>query len=233
MLFVLIIKDFSVTLHTELCVFMSNESENNAKKSGLKKGLTTLGLHILLVIAVAMLLLFALSSWLDIYTHHGESVRVPDVIGMVEDDAIRSLEGAGLKAMVIDSVYSESVPRGAVIEQLPEGNLPVKLGRNVYLTVNAKAVRMIQMIDILEYSSRQARSRLIEKGFIVDSIHLVPNEFDDLVVKATLTGQDLEDSGIMAGEEFPWHTHVVLHVGSTRLAIEEKNDSTLEGNFFL
>ena len=211
---------------------MSKESENNEQKSGLKTGFKTIGLHLLLIIGVTMLLLFALSSWLDHYTHHGESVKVPDVIGLVEDEAVRSLESAGLKPMVIDSVYSESVPRGAVIEQLPEGNLPVKFGRNVYLTVNAKSIRMIKMIDILEFSSRQARSRLVEKGFIVDSIHYVANEFDDLVLKTTLAGQDLEDSGMLAGEEFPWHTHVVLHVGSSRLSIEEKNDSVFEGSFF-
>ena len=211
---------------------MSNESENKEKKSGLKTGLKTIGLHLLLIIGVSMLLLFALSSWLDHYTHHGESVKVPDVIGLVEDEAVRTLKSVGLKPMVIDSVYSESVPRGAVIEQLPEGNLPVKLGRNVYLTVNAKSIRMIKMIDILEFSSRQARSRLVEKGFIVDSIHYVANEFDDLVLKTTLAGQALEDDGMLAGEEFPWHTHVVLHVGSSRLAIEEKNDSIFEGSFF-
>lgn len=219
-------------MHTELCVFMSNESENKEKKSGLKTGLKTIGLHLLLIIGVSMLLLFALSSWLDHYTHHGESVKVPDVIGLVEDEAVRTLKSVGLKPMVIDSVYSESVARGAVIEQLPEGNLPVKLGRNVYLTVNARSIRMIKMIDIMEFSSRQARSRLVEKGFIVDSIHYVANEFDDLVLKTTLAGQDLEDDGMLAGEEFPWHTHVVLHVGSSHLAIEEKNDSIFEGSFF-
>ncbi len=211
---------------------MSNETENSKKKSGLKSGFKIIGVHVLLIIGVGLLMLFGLSSWLDHYTHHGESVKVPNVIGQYADAAIDNIEQSGLHAMVIDSVYTEAVPRGAVIEQLPEGNLPVKYGRNVYLTVNAKSVRMIQMTDIYEFSSRQARSRLVEKGFIVDSIHYVPNEFDDLVLKTTLSGHPLDSDAMLAGEEFPWHTHVILHVGSTRLAIEEENESETEGTFF-
>lgn len=180
--------------------------------------LITLGIHLLVMLVLAGVIIYGVTTWLDDYTHHGESVPVPEVVGLDEEEAIRQIEDAGLQAMVVDSLYGEGTP-GAVIEQLPEGTLPVKLGRIVYLTINAKAVRMIRMIDVVEWSSRQARSRLREAGFTVDSLHYVPYEFDDLVLAVT---EGLADT-VRAGEELPYRTHVVLHVGSRELFMQEQD----------
>lgn len=192
------------------------------KKPAWRTFLFVLCIHLLVMAALAGVIIYGVTVWLDRYTHHGESVPVPEVVGLDETQAIDRIEAAGLTALVVDSLYGEGTP-GAVIEQLPEAHLPVKLGRIVYLTINAKSVRMVRMIDVYEWSSRQARSRLREAGFLVDSLHYVPHEFDDLVVAVT---QGLNDT-VRAGREYPYRTHVVLHVGSQALYLQQQDSLNL------
>lgn len=177
--------------------------------------------NLVIVILVVVGLVYALSTWLDDYTRHGESVEVPTVVGIPLEEALIYFEQAGLKAMVVDSVYANTAP-GSVIEQLPEGGLPVKSGRIVYLTINAKSKRMIKMVDVAEWSSRQAVSRLREIGFVVDSLHYEPYQFDDLVLKVTRDGV----REMKPGKAYTEGTHVVLHVGRSKMELEAENDST-------
>jgi len=189
-------------------------------KSKGKKIVLAFGLSVLAMILIVAGLLLWVFNWLDAYTHHGEAVEVPSVIGIPVDEAMLVIEQAGLKPMVIDSVYTDRRP-GTVIEQLPEGTLPVKLGRIVYLTINARGKQMIEMIDVRDWSSRQAQSRLEEIGFVIDSLVYEPYEFDDLILDVTSSvGQ------ITVGKKYPIRTPLVLHVGSTTAAIEETNGET-------
>lgn len=191
----------------------------------MSKFFKVLGINVALMIAVGTAIVFGLMTWLESYTHHNESVKVPDVKGMVDEEAMYFIEQAGLKPMIIDSLYTDAIP-GAVIEQLPEGGLPVKYGRIVYLTINAKSVRMIKMVDVEDFSSRQAKSLLREAGFVVDSISYEPNEFDDLVLSARIGGKKA-----IAGAEYPIRTHVTLVVGSTQIEIKPENDETEDAWF--
>ncbi len=189
-------------------------------KSKGKKIVLAFGLSVLAMILIVAGLLLWVFNWLDSYTHHGEAVDVPSVIGIPVDEAMLVIEQAGLKPMVIDSVYTDRRP-GTVIEQLPEGTLPVKLGRIVYLTINARGKQMIEMIDVRDWSSRQAQSRLEEIGFVIDSLVYEPYEFDDLILDVTSSvGQ------IIVGNKYPIRTPLVLHVGSTTAEIEETNGET-------
>jgi beta-lactam-binding protein with PASTA domain len=170
------------------------------------------------MVVIVIGLIWGVTRWLNSYTHHDESVRVPVVAGMTAEEAALALQDVGLVPMVIDSVYTNVAP-GAVIEQLPEGNLPVKLGRIVYLTINARSRKMVVMPDLHDWSSRQAKSRLVEAGFVVDSVKLVPYEYDDLVMDITAGGVS-----VRPGRQYPVQTHLVLHVGTTH-DLELDNDS--------
>lgn len=178
-------------------------------------------LNLVLMGVVVIVLLWCLSGYLASYTHHDERVEVPDLSGIIGEEAESYLETLGLSGMVIDSVYSDARP-GTVIEQNPVAGLPVKKGRVVYLTINAKSVRMVKLADVREWSSRQAQSKLSELGFVIDSIRQVPCEFDDLVLGVNASG----GNELIPGREYPYRTHVVVRVGSTHVAMVAENDST-------
>lgn len=159
---------------------------------------------------------------MNAYTHHSERVEVPSLKGISVTDAERFLADKGLKPMIIDSVYADMRP-GDVVEQLPAAGLPVKKGRIVYLTINAYGQRMVKMQEVREGGSRQALSTLRSLGFVVDSIRPVAYEMDDLVLGVTADGVEM-----VPGREYPYGTHVVLTVGSTRIALEAVNEESEE-----
>lgn len=196
--------------------------DNNSRKSSWSYFGKMVGINILIVIALTLLFLTGLSMWLDSYTRHSERVDVPSLIGIPADDAARYLEQAGLKSMVIDSVYADARP-GSVVEQMPTAGLPVKKGRIVYLTINSIGVRKVKMLEVREGGSRQALSTLRSLGFVVDSVKQVASEMDDLVLSVSADGVEMEP-----GVEYPVGTRVVVRVGSTHVQIEPENDETEE-----
>ena len=193
-----------------------------------KIGIIVLNIVIMLLIVLGVTLLW-LPNWLNDLTGHDNRVVVPVVTGLVADSAIARLQQSSLQPMVIDTIYSDGCVPGEVIEQLPEGNLPVKPNRVVYLTINAFDVQKVVFPDVIQWSSRQAQSHLRELRFVADSIIYEPYEFDDLVLSVTaLHGRKKE---MEVGQLYPIRTHVVLHVGSKTKVIESRNEST-EDAFF-
>lgn len=197
-------------------------NENKGRKGSWGYFGKMVGINILIIIAITLLLLTGLSMWLDSYTRHSERVEVPSLVGIPAGDAARYLEQAGLKSMVIDSVYADARP-GSVIEQMPAAGLPVKKGRIVYLTINALGVRMVKMLEVREGGSRQALSTLRSLGFKVDSVKQVASDMDDLVLSVSTDGVEMEP-----GREYPVGTRVVVRVGSSHVEIEPENDETEE-----
>lgn len=190
-------------------------------------------LIVLVNVAIMIAIVFGITLWfvpnfLDGVTDHSARVNVPAVANMMTDDAITVIEAQGLKPVVIDTIYSDWHKPGVVIEQLPEGNLPVKPGRIVYLTVNSSTVQKFAFPNVVDLSSRQAHSDLDDQYFIVDSVRYEAHEFDDLVLGVV---SSTDGSPMIVGKEYPKRTRVVLIVGSTQLALEAENDEN-ETAFF-
>ena len=192
-----------------------------------KIGIILLNL-LLMVLIVCGVTLWWLPDWLNEKTGHDQRVVIPSVVGQTAEAAITSLESAGLRPMVIDTIFSDGCQPGQVIEQLPEGNLPVKPGRIVYLTINAYDVQRVLFPDVTQWSSRQAQSHLRELRFVADSILYEPYEFDDLVLRVTDMSGRRE---MKVGQLYPIRTRVILHVGSKVVETEGKTEET-ESSFY-
>jgi hypothetical protein len=62
------------------------------------------------MILVLVLLCVGVKYGIDIYTHHGEAIRVPDIRYKNIDDATHILDDAGLEIVVTDTGYVRSLP---------------------------------------------------------------------------------------------------------------------------
>ena len=89
------------------------------------------------MIVVVGLLLFGTLKGIDIYTHHGEAVVVPDVKGMTVGEAGKVFENKGLACVISDSTYVKDKPAGCILDYNPAAGQKVKEGRIIYLTINA------------------------------------------------------------------------------------------------
>ena len=90
---------------------------------------------------------------LDVYTHHGESIAIPDVRRKSFADADYLLREAGMTVVVSDTGYVRGLPPDCILEQSPAPGDRVKSGHVIYLTVNASHTPTLTVPDLIDNSS--------------------------------------------------------------------------------
>lgn len=177
-------------------------------------------LNILAMIAVVIILIFVTLKSLDIYTHHGEAVEVPDVKGMSVDEASKMFRNRGLEFIVSDSNYVKGKAAGIILELSPAAGQKVKEGRTIYLTINALNVPLRLVPDVADNSSvRQAEAKLIAAGFKLNPIQTVSGERD------WVYGVKYQGRSLMSGDKVPAGSALTLLVGDGTVASQSFEDS--------
>ncbi|MBQ6964088.1 MAG: PASTA domain-containing protein [Bacteroidaceae bacterium] len=147
-------------------------------KSGVKFWVNII-LMVLIIVAVPTVTLYLLGT----FTHHGEKIEVPSVVGKSVFDAEDMLRERGLVAVVVDSVYRKSAAPGSVLDQSPKAGYEVKGGRVIYLTVNLHGAPVIRFPDVVGHGSlREAVAVLQSLGFKLTPHEQVLGRPKDLVV---------------------------------------------------
>ena len=77
-------------------------------------------LHLAAMAVVVALLCVGVKYGLEVYTHHGEGIDVPDVKGMSYDRARLLIEERGLTIVVSDSGYNKRLPADCIRRRLPD-----------------------------------------------------------------------------------------------------------------
>lgn len=140
-------------------------------------------LNILAMIVVLIGVPLGFFSLLGPYTHHGEKIKVPYVVGMSAYDAQMTLENAGLQGVVNDSDFMQGLPPGVILEQSPDTLAEVKSGRVISLKINLNGERLVKLPDLSGNSSlRQARAQLEAMGFKLAPDKIIDGYPKDLVV---------------------------------------------------
>ncbi|MDP2182091.1 MAG: Stk1 family PASTA domain-containing Ser/Thr kinase [Actinomycetota bacterium] len=92
-----------------------------------------------------------------------ELKKVPTVTGMKTSDAKAALEAEGFKVKVNEE-YSETIAKGRVIRQTPEGGVSIDAGETVTITVS-KGTDMIPVPEIIGKTEHEAKKMLKDAGF--------------------------------------------------------------------
>lgn len=164
--------------------------------------------NLIAMAVVAVLLVFGVLKWLDVYTRHGQAVKVPQVTGLTVDEALETLQRNQLRGVVTDSNYVVTLPPGSVLDCLPVEGQSVKLGREIYLTINTFSVPLCDVPDVADNSSlRQAEASLLAAGFKLDSIEMVSGELD------WVYGVKYRDRLLRQDEQVPIGSTLTLLVG--------------------
>ena len=138
-----------------------------------------LWLNLAAMLAVMVVLCVGAQLLMGVYTHHGESIALPDVRKHSFADAVAVLEDLGMEVQVNDTGYVKTLPPGTVLEMLPAAGTKVKSGRIIYLTINADDTPTLVLPDIIDNSSlREARAKLVSMGFKVGDPQYVYGEKD-------------------------------------------------------
>ncbi len=121
--------------------------------------------NLLIALVITAGLLFLVISYLDNFTHHGEQIVVPNVIGKKAEELDTALLDKGFEYVIIDSIFDRKRPKGVVVDQSPSPQYFVKEGRKLYLTINARTTKKIMIKEeMTDLSVKDAVERLQSYG---------------------------------------------------------------------
>ena len=163
------------------------------------------------MVLVVVLLCVGVRYGIDLYTHHGEAISIPDVRHKSFADAERILKDAGLPVVVSDTGYVKSLSPDCVLEQTPAPGEKVKSGHVIYVTINSAHSPVITIPDVIDNSSlREAMAKLTAMGFRLGTPQYVPGE-EDWVYGILVKGKH-----VVAGDKVSIDDVLIVQVGSGR-----------------
>ena len=165
--------------------------------------------NICAMIIVVVLACVGVKFGLDLYTHHGESIPIPDVRHKTFTDAQYLLEQEGLTIVVSDTGYVRTLPPDCILEQSPAPGERVKSGHIIYVTVNASHTPTLTIPDVIDNSSlREAMAKLTAMGFKLTQPQYVDGE-KDWVYGITVKGRH-----VVAGDKVSVNDYITIQVGN-------------------
>lgn len=146
---------------------------------------------------------------IDIYTHHGESIAIPNLLHKSFERSKITLNRLGLELQVSDTGYVKSLPPGYILEQFPTPGEHVKSGHVVYVTINATHSPTITLPDVIDNCSlREAMARLTAMGFKLNPPQFVPGE-KDWVYGIAVNGRN-----VTYGDKIPVDARLTIQAGN-------------------
>ena len=173
------------------------------------------------MLIVVVLLCLGVKFGLDVYTHHGESIAIPDVRRKSFADADYLLREAGMTVVVSDTGYVRGLPPDCILEQSPAPGERVKSGHVIYLTVNASHTPTLTVPDLIDNSSlREAMAKLQAMGFKLTHPMFVEGE-KDWVYGLVVRGRQVK-----AGDRVGIDDYITIQVGNGQRDSTEEIDYT-------
>lgn len=176
------------------------------------KFLTQRAFYINLLIAIALVIIIIEVAFVSLkgYTRHGDEIVVPDFVGLNRDLVLEQYDG-DFNFIMLDSVYTMTLPEGSIYQQDPLPNSNVKKGRNLYYVKVSEAPERVVMPNLKNLSLRQAMVALRANGLTVSEL-----EFVDHFARNAIVEQEFKGEVIEPGTELVKGSSIKLKVGYGR-----------------
>lgn len=147
--------------------------------------------NLLLAVLLVLVLVGVSSVLLSLITQHNKEIKVPDFTNLTAAEAAKVAASAGVRTVVVDSVYVKRMNPGAVYMQTPKAGSSVKKGRRVRLTTNTVVPKEVYMPSLVGCSLRQAKAELLRNGLNLGRLIYVHDIATNTVLKQQVRGRDV------------------------------------------
>lgn len=136
--------------------------------------------------------------WLRWYTHHGQSLILPDYVGQSIDEAISDARKHTFEIRIIDSVFIVGKDGGIILDQNPQPASKVKEKRKIYVTVTKDQPDMIPMrrLPVLYGKDYNRKQKELKQGFEINT-RIIGRRFDsgapDHILEVIYDGETVVD----------------------------------------
>lgn len=169
-----------------------------------KTFLFNLGVIILVCIALYWMF-FSSLSW---FTHHGESVSIPQLKGLSLAEAERLTDPYDFN-LEVDSTYVPGQKPLTVLSQQPDPGFKVKMGHTLFITVNKTVPPTIPMPALVNLSYRSAAMLLETSKLILKDTIVKPDMAQGAVLDQLFNGKSIKP-----GDPIPQGSGITLVIGS-------------------
>jgi beta-lactam-binding protein with PASTA domain len=175
--------------------------------------------QVLIALAIIAVLGYLFMHWLTFTTDHGHEIAVPDLRKLTEEQVEEKLDELDLDYVLLDSVdFRNDFPKFSVVEQDPLPGTKVKVGRKVYIKINASGFSSVRIPDLIEKTYREAVPTLKALGLEEGTITYVPNLGKDMVLEMRYKGRNLK-----VGDKVLKSSKIDLVLGDGKMSYEEEN----------
>jgi serine/threonine-protein kinase len=128
---------------------------------------------IIFVVFIGFIFLFnsVIMPW---YVRHDTLVKVPSVIGMRYEEAVKVLDDADLEGLQGDVRYDESKPIGTILDQNPPADQMVKDGRRIYLVVSGGET-LYDVPNLVGRTVRESKFMLAQRNLELQEVETKPS----------------------------------------------------------
>lgn len=129
------------------------------------------------IVALSLIGLFLLMNYvvLPLYVNQGDTLAVPNVIGLKTIEAKYTLDSLGFESVEADTRPDPRAPVGTVVSQNPPADAVVKKGRRVYLTISGGEV-LVSVPKLRGLSMRDSRFTLERSGLQLGDVAYATSE---------------------------------------------------------
>jgi beta-lactam-binding protein with PASTA domain len=175
--------------------------------------------QVLISLAIIAVLGYLFMHWLTFTTDHGHEITVPDLRKLTVEQVEEKLNELDLDYVLLDSVdFRSEFPKFSVVEQDPLPGAKVKVGRKVYIKINASGFSSVKIPDLIEKTYREAVPTLKALGLEEGTITYIPNLGKDMVLEMRYKGRNLK-----VGDRVLKSSKIDLVLGDGKMSYEEEN----------
>ena len=173
-------------------------------------------------LAIIAVLAYLFMHWLTFTTDHGHEITVPNLAKLTEEQVEQKLDELDLDYVLLDSVdYNKDFPKFSVVEQDPLPGAKVKVGRKVYIKINASGFSSVKIPDLIQKTYREAVPTLKALGLEEGTITYIPNLGKDMVLEMRFKGRNIKP-----GDRVLKASKIDLVLGDGKESYVEEVDST-------
>ena len=172
----------------------------------------------LAALAIIAVLGYLFMHWLTFTTDHGHEIAVPNLSKLTEEQVEDKLDELDLDYVLLDSVdFRGDYPAFTVVEQDPLPGTKVKVGRKVYIKINASGYSSVKLPDLIDKTYREAVPTLKAIGLEEGTISYEPSLGKDMVLAMRYKGRNLKP-----GERVMKSSKIDLVLGDGKMSYEEE-----------
>ena len=179
--------------------------------------------QILAAMAIVAALSYLSFHWITYTTHHGEEITVPDLSRLSVEQAEEKLDELDLDFTILDTVdFKVEFPKLTIVDQEPKPGSKVKIGRKIYLKINAAKFTMVSVPDLVERTYRQALPTLEAVGLLEGTITYKPYLGKDMVLEMLMNGKKIK-----AGDKVLKSSKIDLVLGDGNVVFDDSEIDSL------